>query len=113
MTAELPMSSANFLSSCSQSSGSSSWPGCSTCCSGARNSVGCRRSGRSRRHLQVGDDVLTTSGIFGTIIELGDDDLRLEIAPGTVVRVAAARSASGSPPTRKPTPPTPTRLSKQ
>ena len=39
-------------------------------------------------HLQVGDDVLTTSGIFGTIIELGDDDLRLEIAPGTVVRVA-------------------------
>jgi preprotein translocase subunit YajC len=28
-------------------------------------------------HLQVGDDVLTTSGMFGTIIE-----------PGTVVRVA-------------------------
>ena len=27
-------------------------------------------------HLELGDDVLTTSGIFGQIVELGDDDLR-------------------------------------
>ena len=34
-----------FPRSCSPSSGSSSWPGPSTCCSGARNSAGWRRSG--------------------------------------------------------------------
>lgn len=39
-------------------------------------------------HLEIGDDVMTTSGIFGKIVELGDDELKLEIAPGTVVRVA-------------------------
>jgi preprotein translocase subunit YajC len=39
-------------------------------------------------HLKLHDEVITTSGIFGRIVELGDDDLRLEIAPGTVVRVA-------------------------
>jgi preprotein translocase subunit YajC len=50
-----------------------------------------RRMGAVRSlqgQLKVGDDVVTTSGIFGTVIELGDNDLRLEIAPGTVVRVA-------------------------
>ena len=55
-------------------------------------------------HLEIGDDVMTTSGIFGKIVELGDDDLRLEIAPGTVVRVA--RGAIGerltADPERKP-----------
>jgi preprotein translocase subunit YajC len=43
---------------------------------------------RLQAHLKTGDDVITTSGIFGRIVELRDDDLRLEIAPGTVVRVA-------------------------
>jgi preprotein translocase subunit YajC len=38
--------------------------------------------------LQVGDDVLTTSGIFARVVRLGDDDCDLEIAPGTVIRVA-------------------------
>jgi preprotein translocase subunit YajC len=38
--------------------------------------------------LHEGDDVLTTSGIYGRIIKLGDDDLELEIAPATVIRVA-------------------------
>ena len=55
-------------------------------------------------HLEIGDDVMTTSGIFGKIVELGDDELRLEIAPGTVVRVA--RGAIGerltADPERKP-----------
>jgi preprotein translocase subunit YajC len=53
-------------------------------------------------HLELGDDVMTTSGIFGTIVELGDDDLRLEIAPGTVVRVA--RGAIGERLTANPEP---------
>ena len=39
-------------------------------------------------HLKLNDDVITTSGIFGRVVELGDDEVRLEIAPGTVVRVA-------------------------
>ena len=37
--------------------------------------------------LQVGDDVLTTSGIYARIVRLGDDDADLEIAPGTVIHV--------------------------
>jgi preprotein translocase subunit YajC len=53
-------------------------------------------------HLELGDDVMTTSGIFGKIVELGDDDLRLEIAPGTVVRVA--RGAIGERLTANPEP---------
>ena len=53
-------------------------------------------------HLELGDDVMTTSGIFGKIVELGDDDLRLEIAPGTVVRVA--RGAIGERLTADPEP---------
>ena len=38
--------------------------------------------------LTKGDDVLTTSGIYGRVVRLGDDDAELEIAPGTVIRVA-------------------------
>ncbi len=38
--------------------------------------------------LRQGDDVVTTSGIYGRVVRLGDDDADLEIAPGTVVRVA-------------------------
>lgn len=44
------------------------------------------------RELQArlceGDEVMTTSGIYGRIVQLGDDEIRLEIAPDTVVRVA-------------------------
>jgi preprotein translocase subunit YajC len=38
--------------------------------------------------LQEGDEVLTTSGIYGTIRKLGEADADLEIAPGTVIHVA-------------------------
>ncbi len=39
--------------------------------------------------LEVGDDVMTTGGIFGTIIEIDDDEgyVIVEIAPGTRVRM--------------------------
>ena len=33
----------------------------------------------------VGDEVITAGGIHGTIREAGDEDVRLEIAPGVVV----------------------------
>lgn len=38
--------------------------------------------------LNENDEVMTTSGIYGRITKLGDDDVELEIAPGTVIRVA-------------------------
>ncbi|GAA1896969.1 preprotein translocase subunit YajC [Lapillicoccus jejuensis] len=36
--------------------------------------------------ITVGDEVCTTSGLFGTVAELGDGVVHLEIAPGTVVK---------------------------
>jgi preprotein translocase subunit YajC len=38
--------------------------------------------------LEAGDEVLTTSGIFGRITKLGSDDADLEIAPGVVIHIA-------------------------
>lgn len=38
--------------------------------------------------LEVGDEVMTTGGILGTVRSLDDDLVELEIAPGTVIRVA-------------------------
>jgi preprotein translocase subunit YajC len=38
--------------------------------------------------LRENDDVMTTSGIFGRITRLGDDDLDLEVAPGVALRIA-------------------------
>jgi preprotein translocase subunit YajC len=52
--------------------------------------------------LETGDEVMTTSGIYGRIVELRDSDLELEIAPGTVVRVA--RGAIGERVSPDPTP---------
>jgi preprotein translocase subunit YajC len=38
--------------------------------------------------LEVGDDVLTAGGIFGTIVDIDDDDVvTVEIAPGTNIRM--------------------------
>ena len=41
-----------------------------------------------QRNLAVGDRVVLSAGIFGTIVELEDSRVRLEIAPGTVIEVA-------------------------
>ena len=38
--------------------------------------------------IKEGDDVLTTSGIYGTITRLGDADADLQVAPGTVIHIA-------------------------
>ena len=38
--------------------------------------------------LRQDDEVLTTSGIYARVVRLGDDDADLEVAPGTVIRVA-------------------------
>jgi len=38
--------------------------------------------------LRVGDEVLTAGGIFGTVSRLDEDEVTVEIAPKTEVRVA-------------------------
>jgi preprotein translocase subunit YajC len=38
--------------------------------------------------LRVGDEVLTAGGIYGTILAIDDDQITVEIAPQTQVRVA-------------------------
>ena len=43
---------------------------------------------RMQSAISVGEQVMLTSGIFGTVTELDDDRLSVEIAPGVVVRVA-------------------------
>lgn len=40
--------------------------------------------------VDTGDEVITTSGIYGRIVAVSDDFVRLEIAPGTEIRVARA-----------------------
>ena len=39
--------------------------------------------------VEVGDDVMTTGGIFGTVTEIDDDEgtVLVEIAPGTQIRM--------------------------
>jgi len=51
---------------------------------------------RAREHqaliaaVQVGEEVMTTAGIFGTVTSIEGDVIGVEIAPGTVMRVARA-----------------------
>jgi len=44
--------------------------------------------------LTVGDEVMLTSGVFGTLVELAEDRVGVEIAPGVVIHVA--RGAVGT-----------------
>jgi preprotein translocase subunit YajC len=40
------------------------------------------------RSIEIGDEVMTTSGLYGTIASLDEDDVVLEVAPGTTLRFA-------------------------
>jgi preprotein translocase subunit YajC len=54
------------------------------------------RPARKRQHemtriqnsVSVGSEVMLGSGIYGTVVSVGDDTLLLAIAPGTEVKVA-------------------------
>ncbi len=37
--------------------------------------------------VSVGDEVVTIGGIHGTVRSLGDEELELEVAPGTTLRL--------------------------
>lgn len=41
-----------------------------------------------QNQVAQGDDILTTSGIYGRVVRLSEVDAEIEIAPGTVIRVA-------------------------
>ena len=43
--------------------------------------------------LTVGTEVMTTSGLYGRIVGLGEDTVELEVSPGVVVRWARAAIA--------------------
>ena len=47
-----------------------------------------RRVATLQAELAVGDEVIITAGIFGTIVEIDGEKVRLEIAPGTVITAA-------------------------
>lgn len=47
-----------------------------------------RQTQRVQSSLAVGDEVVISAGIFGTVRSLDDQRVQLEIAPGTVVTVA-------------------------
>jgi preprotein translocase subunit YajC len=47
-----------------------------------------RRVAELQAGLAVGDEVIISAGIFGTVVSIQDDRVQLEIAPGTVVTAA-------------------------
>ena len=38
--------------------------------------------------LSAGSDVMLSSGIYGTVVSVADESVRVEIAPGTTIKVA-------------------------
>ena len=38
--------------------------------------------------LEVGDDIVTAGGLYGTVRRIDDDEVRVEIAPALEVRIA-------------------------
>ena len=57
-----------------------------------------RRNAMIRRQLlnavEVGDEIVTTGGVYGTVTSIADDTLEVEIAPDVVVKIA--RGAIGA-----------------
>jgi len=40
------------------------------------------------QNIEVGDEIVTAGGLFGHVKSVADDELLVEIAPGTSVRIA-------------------------
>lgn len=49
-----------------------------------------RKVAELQAEISVGDEVVITAGIFGTVVALEDERVQLEVAPGTVITVARA-----------------------
>jgi preprotein translocase subunit YajC len=50
--------------------------------------------GRMQSSLSVGDDIVLTSGVYGTVREIEDGHVFVDIAPGVTIKVA--RGAVGT-----------------
>jgi len=48
--------------------------------------------------VQVGDEIITAGGIFGTIVAMDVDTVEMQIAPGVVITVAKRALAQAVPP---------------
>jgi preprotein translocase subunit YajC len=59
---------------------------------------------RLQESIQVGQRVMMSSGIFGTVVSLADDRARLEVAPGTQIDIARAAIAKVDGPLEEPGP---------
>ena len=63
---------------------------------------------RQKKHAEMvsavapGTEVMTTAGIFGTVREVTDEALSLEIAPGPVIRIMPGAVSKVIPPTVSP-----------
>ena len=53
--------------------------------------------------IEVGQRVMMSSGVFGTVTSIVDDRARLEIAPGTEIEIARAAIAKVDEPVLAPT----------
>lgn len=64
-----------------------------------------RRVAELQAEVAIGDEVILSAGIFGTVRSIDGDRVRLEIAEGTVITVArqvVVRRASDEVPTQAP-----------
>lgn len=43
---------------------------------------------RIQNSVNIGSEVMLGSGIYGTVVSVGDDTLTLSVAPGTEIKVA-------------------------
>jgi preprotein translocase subunit YajC len=46
-----------------------------------------RQAAALQAELAVGSEVMLTSGVFGTVTWIGEETVRIDIAPGTSIRV--------------------------
>ncbi|MBA3742940.1 preprotein translocase subunit YajC [Sporichthya sp.] len=46
-----------------------------------------RRAKDLNENLRPGVEIITTAGMLGTVLSVEDDEVRLEIAPGVVIRL--------------------------
>ncbi len=49
-----------------------------------------RKQAEMMSSLAPGARIMTTAGVYGTVVSLDDDDAEIEIAPGVVIRVVKA-----------------------
>lgn len=47
-----------------------------------------KKLAQTQASVEVGSEVMLGSGFYGRVVEIGDETLQLELAPGTAVRVA-------------------------